>query len=134
MQGCMKRLVWPLILVCSHHPRRGRRPQTRLRSQTSLLIQPCIAPRCYFHPPHHRCLHITQHSLLSLSSVCYLVTVHWVTGGGLLCRSLAASATLDGSGISCGFRITNLDSGCRRVAIQQENIQIQTFVVVLSVA
>ena len=46
----------PLILVCRHHPRGGRRPQTRLKSHTSLLIQPCIAPRCYFHPPHQRCL------------------------------------------------------------------------------
>ena len=43
----------------------------------------------------------------------YLVIVHSVMGCGLFSRSLAASRTLAGSGISCGFRMTNLDAYCR---------------------
>ena len=38
-------------LVCGHRPLLGWCPKTRMRGQTRLMIQPCIAPRCYFHPP-----------------------------------------------------------------------------------
>ena len=55
----------------------GNHPQTRLRSQTIQLIQPCKAPRCYLGRSHPSCLLQPNFSLIPIHPLSRLLFKLW---------------------------------------------------------